>query len=158
MPSFYGMISDLVSRYYIYIVAIVVIVIFGWLARRLYGQHIQKKLDDKNFGDIANANTNGKELPIYFFHVDWCPHCKTAMPEWRGFRDSYHNKQKMGYNIRCIDINCTAEDEETQANLNKFGIDSFPTIKMVKDEEQIDFDARITSDNLENFLDTMIGS
>jgi thiol-disulfide isomerase/thioredoxin len=158
MPSFYGIMRDILSPYYKYIVFAVILVIFGVLLRYLYNKHVIEAKKTRKFNDVANANTRGEELPIYFFHTDWCPHCKTAMPEWRGFRDAYHDKQVMGYNVRCIDINCTAEDAKTQSVMNKYDIDSFPTVKMVKGGEQIDYDARVTSDNLESFLLTMTAS
>ena len=71
-------------------------------------------------------------------------------------RDSYNGKQIKGYNIKCIDVNCTSESDEVNSYINQFEIESYPTVKMVKGGEQIEFDARITSDNLESFIEAML--
>ena len=41
--------------------------------------------------DVANR-TGDDPIQIYLFHVDWCPHCQRAMPEWSAFKQQYHGK------------------------------------------------------------------
>jgi len=62
-----------------------------------------------------------------------------------------------GYKVTCADIDCTNEDDAKSTEyINKFAIDSYPTIKMVKDGKTIDFESRITTSSLNSFLDTML--
>jgi thiol-disulfide isomerase/thioredoxin len=104
---------------------------------------------------VANAEKRSNELIIYFFNVDWCPHCKTAKPEWEKFAKLYDGKSKGEYVIKCVNYNCTDETSEVTQVINKYNIDSYPTVKMVKDNQIIDFDAKITRDHLEQFVETM---
>lgn len=156
MGSFYNIMYNGIKPYLTYITIAVILIIFIQVLKFTYERYFNKPKDERKFKDVANANTRGEELEIYMFHVDWCPHCKTAMPEWKSFTDTYNNKQIRGYNIRCIDVNCTNENPSVTSYINQYNIESYPTIKMIKEGEQIDFDARITSDNLETFIDTMV--
>lgn len=156
MASFYELVYNGVKPYLTYITIAIVAIIFYYVVQFAYERYYKKPKDERKFKDVANTNTRGEELLIYIFHVDWCPHCKTALPEWNTFRDTYNGKQVKGYNIKCIDVNCTSESNEVQSYINQFEIESYPTVKMVKEGEHIDFDARITSDNLETFIEAML--
>jgi hypothetical protein len=39
--------------------------------------------------------------------------------------------------------------------IKKFKIDSYPTIKLVKDDLIIDYDAKVTTDNLSQFVNSV---
>ena len=66
------------------------------------------------------------------------PHCKKALPEWNGFSQANHGKDLYGYRVNCVDINCTNEDDSKVVEyINKFNIDSYPTVKMIKDGKTI---------------------
>ena len=89
------------------------------------------------------------------FHVDWCPHCKKSFPEWQKFVAMYNGKDVNGYEITCTDVNCTNETSEITTLMNKYNIESFPTVKMFKDGKTIDFESRISENNLDQFVETM---
>jgi thioredoxin-like negative regulator of GroEL len=40
--------------------------------------------------------------------------------------------------------------------MNQYGIEGFPTIKMLKDGQIIEFDAKPTKENLEQFINTVV--
>lgn len=118
----------------------------------------------RNFNDlsnkrpIANGQGGGGDILIYFFHVEWCPHCKTASPEWKTFSSNYDDKEVNGYTIRCMDTDCTKDsDPSIQDIIQRFAIEGYPTIKMVKEGKTIDFDAKVTNVNLEKFVENMVG-
>jgi len=106
------------------------------------------------FDDVANADLEGTPLTIHFFHVDWCPHCTSAKPEWTTFKNSFHDKHIGKYVVNCVDHNCTNEiaDPTTQALLTQYKIESYPTIKMFRGDQTYDFDAKVSSYNLELFV------
>ena len=86
-----------IEPYYISILVVIFSVIFILLGYYAYNEYYVKKLEDKSkkqFSDVANADTRKKEVIIYFFHVDWCPHCKTAKPIWDDFSNKYNNTIK----------------------------------------------------------------
>lgn len=143
-----------IRPYYYYIIAIVVLIIFLFAAQ--YAYQWSSGSSNSKFKNVANANTRNSEAQLYFFHVDWCPHCKKALPDWNQFKSSYNGKEINGYKLKCIDLNCTDETGDVTSAINKYSIDSYPTIKLVKDEKTIDFDSKITSNSLEQFVNTML--
>ena len=103
------------------------------------------------------VNVRVRHVLFTFFHADWCPHCKKAQPEWESFKQSNDGKLVNGYKVSCVGINCTNEDDaNTTEYINKFSIEGYPTIKMLKDNKVIDFESRITTSSLNSFLDTMM--
>lgn len=158
----------------------VVILIFLGVAYYAYNTFYKKPKDNK-MKDIANMDERTGVVMVYFFHVDWCPHCKTAKPEWQAFYDKYNNTEMNGYKIQCIELDCTDDNGDSSAGVDKvanakfdelnmntpeniselirrFNIDSYPTIKMVKDNDTIDFEAKITSSSLAKFVESMTSS
>lgn len=158
MASFLEVIKKLISPYSTYILIVILIVIFLLAATYVYNTYYKKEMTkmDNKFGDVANANKRSHEVIIYFFNVDWCPHCKTAKPEWEKFAKLYNGKEKGEYVIKCVDYNCTDENAEVTKVINKYNIESYPTIKMLKDNQVIEFDSKITEYTLEQFVNTMV--
>ena len=144
-----------IRPYYYYIIAIIVLIIFLVVANYAYTKFYKNKKANK-YSDVANANRRNKEVQIFFFHVDWCPHCKKALPEWNKFKSQYDGQEKNGYVIRCVDLDCTDETAPVTQAINKYSIESYPTVKMLKDENTIDFDSKITSTTLEQFVNNML--
>jgi thiol-disulfide isomerase/thioredoxin len=156
MSTLSELVQRFISPYYYYIVAIIVAVIFGFIAKYAYDNYYNEKMTDKKkFSDVANANTSDNEVIVLFFHADWCPHCKTAKPEWVKFKGEYDGKGVNGYTVVCKDINCTEETSDVTNAINEYQIDSYPTVKMLKDGQKIEFDSKITQYTLEQFVTTM---
>jgi len=155
MPGLVEVVGNLIRPYYYYLLIIIFGSIFAALSYYAYNNYYKKTLDNK-FANVANANRRNKEAEVMFFHVDWCPHCKKALPEWNNFKKQYNDKEINGYIIKCKDIDCTAESSEITSLTNKFQIESYPTVKMVKDTNTIEFDSKITSKTLERFVNTML--
>jgi thiol-disulfide isomerase/thioredoxin len=144
-----------IRPYYQYMLILILIIVFVFV-----GQYVYNRMSNKNESfDVANDISDGREqgAVIYFFHADWCPHCKKAQPEWESFKQSTDGKNIDGYKISCVDVNCTNEDDaKTTEYINKFNIDSYPTVKLIKDGNTIDFESRITTSSLDSFLSTML--
>ena len=101
-------------------------------------------------------NSNSKDAEIMFFYVDWCPHCKTAKPAWNDVKGEYENKTINGYKVIFTEINCTEETAEVESLMNKYNIEGFPTIKLLKDGQVIEYDAKPTKETLTQFLNTVL--
>ena len=155
MPGVVEVVSNLFRPYYNYVLVLICIIIFVALAQYAYANYYKKTADNK-FANVANANRRNKESDIMFFHVDWCPHCKTALPEWNNFKKQYDNKEINGRVIKCKDIDCTKENSDVTSLINTYSIESYPTVKLLKDNKTIDFDSKITSHTLEQFVNTML--
>jgi len=165
-------IIDVLSKYVvnkkimvgIFIFIVFIIVIIWWMRRRKSPGAFDDVANSMNRGGTASTDSgrqaaanSGKEALIYFFHADWCPHCKKAQPEWDAFKMSQHNKLKNGYVVKCISVDCTNDKESTAKQLiNEFNIESYPTVKMVKDNTTIDYDASVKTASLNKFVDIML--
>jgi thiol-disulfide isomerase/thioredoxin len=104
----------------------------------------------------TSSNSSNKQAELMLFYVDWCPHCKTAKPVWEELKAEYQNKNINGYHVLFTEINCTNETAEIEKLINKFNIEGYPTIKLLKDGQVIEFDAKPTKDTLNQFLNTAL--
>ena len=99
---------------------------------------------------------SNKEAELILFFADWCPHCKKAKPEWESVKSEYEGKAVNGYNIVFTEYNCTQETPEIEELVSKYSIEGYPTIKLLKDNQIIEFDAKPTKSSLEQFLNTAL--
>jgi thiol-disulfide isomerase/thioredoxin len=134
------------------IIALVVIILL--VAVYMYNSHSTKSQQMReNFQDGAD---NKHSAELMFFSVDWCPHCKTAKPEWEQLKAEYKDKNINGYNLIFTDIDCTKETPQVEKLMNTYKIEGYPTIKLLKDGQVIDYDAKPTKDTLVKFLNTVL--
>ena len=149
------------KNYKRYIFVFVMFILFILASIFAYNRYAKPVLSIEQLtmqSDIANMVTdkNGKAI-IYFFHADWCPHCTKAQPIWDEFCASNDKKVVNGYEVVCMDINCTDDsNKEVQKNISTFNVQSFPTVLMVKDGTTIQFDGRITGDSLNQFVTSVL--
>jgi len=122
-------------------------------------KHIYLKgKNDKVFKDVANANSNGRTITIFMFHVDWCPHCKKATPEWKMFSDRYNGTSLNGYQIECSAVDCTkSEDPSIKSMVDKYGLKQYPTVLAVVPsqggkETIVEYEAKVKMPYLEKFV------
>jgi thiol-disulfide isomerase/thioredoxin len=98
-----------------------------------------------------------KQVEMLLFFADWCPHCKAAKPVWSELIHEYETKTINGYHVLFTEVDCTNNDNpEIVKKMDQYNVNGFPTIKLIKDGKVIDFDAKPTKPNLENFLNTMV--
>jgi thiol-disulfide isomerase/thioredoxin len=166
MLNVVNLILKYIRPYSNYILIFVIIFIFIAAAIYAYEQFAASKKSENKFKDVANySDSREKTADIYFFHVDWCPHCIKAIPEWKSFSDEYDGKVINDYKVVCHDVDCTedsndknpAEKAKVQNYIEQYGIDSYPTLKMsLSDGEMVDFDAKISKSSLEKFVETIL--
>ena len=129
------------------IVIFIVTLIFGVAAYFFYKTYVIPKIEakyveNKEFVTTDNDEINNEHNPdMYFFYTSWCPHCKTAFPIWNQLKKKYNN-------INFIEVDC---DEDTQT-ADKFKIDGYPTIKLVKNNKIIEYDAKPELETLIKFI------
>jgi thiol-disulfide isomerase/thioredoxin len=175
MPNIITVIGEKLKPYNTIIISIIMFAIFIGIAYYVYAKYYLPQQEKNKMSDVANVNSRKKIANIFFFYVDWCPHCKTAKPEWNNFKIQFDNSEINGYTIKCYDINCTEDngtidivdmppDEkrikttpvEISELIRKYNIDAYPTIKMMKDDYTIDYDAKITEESLNKFIHTAL--
>jgi thiol-disulfide isomerase/thioredoxin len=119
-----------------------------------YVKPLMKTTYKPNSEGATSSSQNQAELML--FYVDWCPHCKTAKPEWENVKSEYENRTINGYKVQFVEINCTEENPQVEKMINTYNIEGYPTIKLLKDGQVIDFDAKPTQSNLSQFLNTVL--
>ena len=110
MVKLISYVNILLKPYYKYITGFVLLVLFILVAKFAYDTYFVKFKKNKDFQNVANAKNTKEICAIYFFYVDWCPHCVKAKPEWQKFKEQYHNKVMNGYILKCYDIDCTKDN------------------------------------------------
>ena len=139
------------------IIAIVSGILFLILALLYYFYYVAPQMKAKyhaNNDQGSSAPTNNAEL--LFFFADWCPHCKTAKPIWDELKTQYQNKTINGYQVIFTEINCTEENAEVEKMMNKYNVEGYPTIKLLKDGQVIEYDAKPSKETLTQFLNTVL--
>lgn len=131
-------------------------------------KYVYPTLDNSNFSGnkefIEKGSNNGsssstsatKEAEILFFYADWCPHCKQAKPEWEKFKEQYNGSIVNNYKLILIDVNCTSELGESGQLIKTYNVEGFPTIKMKKESKIVEYDAKVTKQNLDLFVKKML--
>jgi len=109
----------------------------------------------ENNENISSGGSNG-ECELLFFSTSWCPYCKTAKPIWEEVKNEYKDRTVNGNTIIFTDVDCTNESPEVAKMMDRYKIEGFPTIKLIKGGQVIDFDAKVTKENLEQFINTAI--
>ena len=122
--------------YIIPILSVVCIII----AIYVYNRYMREK-------KILNT-TDVRVVDVYYFYTTWCPYCVKARPEWDKFKKYWENKKKNGYMLNFTEIDC----DKNESLASKYEIETYPTIKLIKDDKVYDYDAKPSVENLNKFL------
>jgi len=141
------------------IIAIVAVILFAVLAGFYYFYYVSPKMNAKYHANseqvpIGTGTSNSAEL--LFFYADWCPHCKSAKPIWNELKTEYQNKTINGYNVIFTEVNCSEETAEVEKLMNQYNVEGYPTIKLLKDGQIIEYDAKPSKETLTQFLNTVL--
>ena len=137
---------------------ILVVIIFGIIL--YYGYNfLSKKYSvgyKANSEHIPVDGVSSDECELLLFTANWCPICKRAAPEWEQVKLEYKGKTVNGYKIVFTDVDCTNESPNITKLMDQYKIEGFPTIKLIKNGQVIEFDAKVTKANLEQFINTAV--
>jgi thiol-disulfide isomerase/thioredoxin len=123
----------------------------------VWKNYLSSKINyDANRENNEEKETSNKVAHLMLFYVDWCPHCKTAKPEWNSLKEEYDGKTINGYIVVFEEYNCTDESSEIEELINKYKIEGYPTIKLIKDNQVVEYDAKPTKATMEQFLTTVL--
>ena len=118
------MLENLNKTYLMYAIVVIVLLLVSYFAYSYYASSKTIKSDEYvanrryKEGDLKNAE-------LMFFYVDWCPHCKTAKPEWDQIKEQYQGREINGYTIIITEYNCTEESAGNEELLNKYKIEGY---------------------------------
>jgi thioredoxin domain-containing protein 10 len=138
-----------------FLVILLVAVLFLIAALFMYKRYVASGINKNYVTNNEFSKTSDKSLTtadIYFFYTEWCPHCKTAKPVWADFKNQMSGKKVNGISLNFIEIDC---DKDT-ATSDKFNVKGFPTIKLVKGKQVIEYDAKPSTANLIEFVNASL--
>lgn len=113
------------------VIAIVVIVVLSG-----GGLFAKKKVEE--------FTSNKNDSIFRMFYVDWCPHCKTAKPEFIKCKKSHKGVQ---FKL----LNGEADEDAVKA----FGVDGYPTFILTKNGKNTHYEGERTSEGFSKWLTKM---
>ena len=131
------------------VLIVVILALIGWLLYKQFSKPTKAPYQQ-------SSNGSGKEAEVLYFYTDWCPHCKTASPEVTAVITELNNTSVNGYKINFKEINCTTDNPEVESLTSTYKVDGYPTIKLIKDNEVIDYDAKPDRNTLTQFITTTL--
>jgi thiol-disulfide isomerase/thioredoxin len=139
------------------LILLMVFILFIVIAAFFYFYYVSPSTKyNANNEQQSSDDTQKGTAELLFFYADWCPHCKTAKPVWNSLKTEYQNKTVHGYKILFTEVNCSEETAEVDKLMTQYNVEGYPTIKLLKDGTVIDFDAKPTQENLNQFLNTVL--
>tara|TARA_Y100000816_G_C26065688_1_gene560035 strand:- start:155 stop:634 length:480 start_codon:yes stop_codon:yes gene_type:complete len=133
------------------VVAAVLAICAASFAYKKYGMtKIKVKGNGKN--SSTEVTSSEKVATIYYFYTDWCPYCKKAKPEWEKFEKLYKDKTINNYRLEFKSVDC----DKDEATAGQFKVESYPTIKLVKDGSIIEYDAKPKFETLKMFVESSL--
>jgi thiol-disulfide isomerase/thioredoxin len=130
-------------------------VFFIVLAQQVYNRHVKSTNNYSYYeGYSNNSNNNDNVAIIRMFKVDWCPHCKKALPEFQSVKDQYDGKTINGYKLSLVVVD--GEDPANESLVNEFKIQGYPTVVLTKDGKNIEYEAKVNKTTLQEFINTMV--
>ena len=141
---------------FIAILAILFIILSVYLFNDFKKSYFNKKhvLNKEYLNKTNNQNLSKDNIEIIYFYTEWCPYCKKAKPEWEKFSEyikNFNNDNEKIY-VKLTSVDCDKEKKLA----NKYNINGYPTIKLIKNNKVNDYDARPNKDTLVKFLESYI--
>ena len=164
-------------KYAFVIFALIILVLFGVL---FYKKYLKQEfnpefVENKEFVKLENDEILDRDISTaYFFTVEWCPYCKSAIPDWNKITKKYENQKINGKDVNFKLVDCSSVDdtnelgaicqnlEDYEQSLFTNNVTGYPTIIVVKGQYNENdtknifiLQSRPTEENIENFLTTV---
>jgi thiol-disulfide isomerase/thioredoxin len=137
---------------------LIVAIFFLIVAIYLYNKYVTPMVDNKFIPNNEfqqksdDSDSDVQNVELYIFTVNWCPHSKKAVPIWEQLKAEYSDKTFNNYNINFIQV----DGEENPSLADKYKVEGYPTIKMVKGNQIIEYDAKPSLEHLKEFLNSTL--
>ena len=107
--------------------AIIVLILIILIAVFIQSTKPQNKEGFNNLFTDKNNDNNDNNYYLILFYADWCGHCKKMKPEWEKLENGQYGKYCKKYESK----------EITQELSEKYDINGYPTILLIKNDELI---------------------
>ena len=147
------MLSNLIYNKKFLIVVFVAALLTG-IAFFIYNYYVAPRLNPSfvENKELVSASNDITEVDIYYFFTEWCPYCKKARPIWDNLKEQYNEKLFNGKTLNFKEVDC----EKNEQLADRFNIEGYPTIKLVKGNQVVDYDAKPDAESLQEFLQTSV--
>jgi endoplasmic reticulum resident protein 44 len=147
------MLSNLIYNKKFLIVVFVAALLTG-IAFFIYNYYVAPRLNPSfvENKELVSASDDITEIDIYYFFTEWCPYCKKARPIWDNLKEQYNEKLFNGKTLNFKEVDC----EKNEQMADRFNIEGYPTIKLVKGNQVVDYDAKPDAESLKEFLQTSV--
>jgi thiol-disulfide isomerase/thioredoxin len=104
------------------------------------------KFVENNEYKLKNNKYNNS---LILFYTSWCIHCTKTIELWNTLKtkDKYNK-----YNIVFLEIDC----DQNSADADMYNVTEYPTIILVKDDINYIYDANLSEETLDLFINTII--
>ena len=138
---------------------LVVIIFFLFVALYVYNKYVPPLVDEKyipnnEFPLKKDIEADGGDIDIYLFTVTWGPHSKKASPVWEEIKKEYNDQPFNGYKLNFIEV----DGEENPELADKYKVEGYPTIKLIKGNQIIEYDAKPSVEHLKEFLNSTLSA
>ena len=107
------------------------------------------------FVNKNNEGFSGETVTLYFFHVDWCPHCttakKTTFDNASEEAKIKNTKTKDGNSVELVKVDCEGSDE-AKALAEKYGVGAFPTVIIVLGDKKKELKGGVSPSNVTDLI------
>ena len=90
-------------------------------------------------------------VAIVKFYTNWCGYCKRLTPVWDKLVGDYDNIELNGKKVRILSVDC----EKYKGMMKEFGVEGFPTIKVISPDGVSDYAGERTYSAFEAFLKSL---
>ena len=135
-----------------FIIGLIVFVIFSIVSYYIYKNITKKNKNNFVTNDEFNLTKNTDSV-IMLFYVDWCKYSKKTITTWDEITSNItDNKYNNKYKIIFKKINCDTDKELATT----YKIKEYPTIILVNNDKKYIYDANLSKETLDLFIDTVL--
>ena len=127
---------------------IVIIIVCAGIGYYMY--NFMKKDSTKFIPNNEFSSIDPKpEGQLILFYVNWCPHSQTALTTWNVIKQKYSNPK---YIISFSETDC----DQYEQIASEFNITEYPTILLVKNSNNYEYDSNLSEESLNLFINTVM--
>lgn len=135
------------NTFYIFLIilfsAVCLYIVYTYYNVMLKKKKESEFIENKEF--LEKASTIDSTL--FFFHTDWCPHCKDSMNIWKSIKTDMKFKK---FKTAFVTIDC--EDKKNQHLVEKYKVNEYPTFILESKGKTFIYDANLNPETLERFF------
>lgn len=103
-------------------------------------------------GESDMTSPEDSQLVCTMYYTNWCPHCKTAKPEWAKVASEYNGKSINGTIITITKVDC----EENPDIAKREKVDGFPTFKFKLNDKEMVYSGKREYDAFKQYIDKIV--